>query len=61
LSIRLRKREFDTLHAIGCSRKTVAGMVLAEWCVILASSVLFSGLFIMLTLRLVPNISHLLR
>jgi putative ABC transport system permease protein len=60
LSIRLRKREFETLHAIGCSRKTVVGMVLAEWSVILISSLLASGLFILLSLRLVPNISYLL-
>ena len=58
LSIRLRRDEFHTLHAIGCSRQTVAGMVILEWLVIAATSFAFSAALIALTLYLAPNISR---
>ena len=35
LSLRLRRREFETLHRLGCSRGTVAALQAAELCVLL--------------------------
>lgn len=60
LSIRLRKDEFSMLHAIGCSRKTVAGMISVEWIMIALASLLVSTAIIMLTLYAAPNISRLM-
>jgi len=61
LSVRLRKREIDTLHAIGCSRRFVVGMVVTQWAAIAAGSLAVSAAVILLALRLAPNIGHLLK
>jgi len=60
LSIRLRKDEFNMLHAIGCSRKTVAGIITVEWIVITTVSLLVSTAIIMLVLYAAPNIGRLM-
>jgi len=51
LSLRLRKREIETMAKIGGSRARVAGVLIAEIAVVVLASVVFAGILAALTSR----------
>jgi putative ABC transport system permease protein len=51
LSLRLRKREIETMAKIGGSRARVAGVLIAEIAVVVLASVVFAGVLTVLTSR----------
>jgi putative ABC transport system permease protein len=51
LSLRLRKREIETMAKIGGSRARVAGVLIAEIAVVVVASVVFAGILAALTSR----------
>ena len=51
LSLRLRKREIETMAKIGGSRARVAGVLIAEIAVVVMASVVFAGVLTALTSR----------
>jgi len=51
LSLRLRKREIETMAKIGGSRARVAGILIAEIAVVVLASVVFAGVLAALTSR----------
>jgi putative ABC transport system permease protein len=51
LSLRLRKREIETMAKIGGSRARVAGVLIAEIAVVVLASVVFAGVLAALTSR----------
>ncbi|MBX3420623.1 MAG: hypothetical protein KF752_03605 [Pirellulaceae bacterium] len=54
LSIRLREREMQTMYLLGCSRGTIAGIVCAEWAIVITSSLILATLLAWGTLNLFP-------
>jgi ABC-type antimicrobial peptide transport system permease subunit len=51
LSLRLRKREIETMAKIGGSRVRVAGVLVTEVAVVVLMSVVFAGILTALTSR----------
>jgi len=43
LSLRIRKREMETMFRIGCSRTTVFRLQIAELCIVLFISLMLAG------------------
>ena len=60
LSVRLRKREIETMAKIGGSRVRVAGVLVTEVAVVVLMSVLLAGIVAMLTARFASTAVRLL-
>ena len=60
LSLRLRKREIETMAKIGGSRVRVAGVLVTEVAVVVLMSVLLAGILTMLTARFASTAVRLL-
>jgi putative ABC transport system permease protein len=60
LSLRLRKREIETMARIGGSRARVAGVLITEVAVVVVSSVVLAGALTLLTARFAPAAVRLL-
>ena len=60
LSVRLRKREIETMAKIGGSRVRVAGVLVTEVAVVVLMSVLLAGILAMLTARFASTAVRLL-
>jgi len=56
LSLRLRRREIDTMHRIGGSRARVASMLLAEVAIVIVLSVALATAITLLTWRFGPGV-----
>ncbi|MEM8884549.1 MAG: ABC transporter permease [Planctomycetota bacterium] len=56
LSLRLRRREMETMRKIGCSRGLVAGLVAAEAAGVLAAAALLAGGLVLLTARFADSL-----
>lgn len=54
LSLRIRKREMETMYKIGCSRGTMVKLQLAEWSVITLISLTLAAILAMAILRASP-------
>jgi putative ABC transport system permease protein len=60
LSLRLRKREIETMARIGGSRARVAGVLVTEIAVVIGMSVVLAGVLTVLTARFAPTVVRLL-
>ena len=56
LSLRLRRREIDTMHRIGGSRPRVAWMLLAEVAIVIVLSAMLAAAITLLTWRFGPGV-----
>ncbi|MDP7033922.1 MAG: hypothetical protein QF752_05470 [Planctomycetota bacterium] len=56
LSQRMRHREFETMHRIGCHRSTVIRLLVTEWALIFLASSMLAGAGILLAVYLLPNL-----
>ena len=56
LSLRLRRREIDTMHRIGGSRPRVASMLLAEVAIVIVLSAALAAVITLLTWRFGPGV-----
>ena len=56
LSLRLRRREIDTMHRIGGSRARVASMLLAEVAIVIVLSAVLASVITLLTWRFGPGV-----
>ena len=56
LSLRLRRREIDTMHRIGGSRARVASMLLAEVAIVIVLSAVLAAAITLLTWRFGPGV-----
>jgi putative ABC transport system permease protein len=56
LSVRLRRREMQTMFRLGCSRMTIVRLLAAELAIILAASVVITSTLVVLTLRVAPHV-----
>jgi len=56
LSLRLRRREIDTMHRIGGSRPRVASMLLAEVAIVIVQSAMLAAAITLLTWRFGPGV-----
>ena len=56
LSLRLRRREIDTMHRIGGSRPRVASMLLAEVAIVIVLSAMLAAAITLLTWRFGPGV-----
>lgn len=59
LSLKLRQREFETMHRLGCSRSMVIRLVAAELTIVgLMSGVVFAGLQLLVWMTAPQIVSH---
>jgi putative ABC transport system permease protein len=56
LSVRLRRREMQTMFRLGCSRLTIVRLLAAELGIVLAACTMFTAVLVTLTLYFAPHI-----
>jgi len=60
LSLRIRRREMQTMFRIGCSRSTVIGLQVAELCIVLLISLVMAGVLSGLLLWHAPRLVNVM-
>ena len=60
LSLRLRKREIETMAKIGGARVRVAGVLVTEVAVVVFTSIVLAGILTVLTARFAPAVVRVL-
>jgi putative ABC transport system permease protein len=60
LSLRLRKREMETMFKIGCSRSTISLLLISELGIIACISIVVAGALLVSLLRFAPDLVRLL-